>query len=196
MKILIDNGHGSNTPGKCSPDGAHREYLWARDIAHRLEQELRHRGLDAERIVREDIDVPLKERCRRVNAVCNQHGAKNTLLVSIHNNAAGADGHWHNATGWSGFIAPRASQLTKKLAQLLWKHANAAGLRGNRAVPPEKYWVGNFYILRGTRCPAVLTENLFMDSKEDLAILQSPRGQETIVKLHADAIEEYVKAAL
>lgn len=21
MKILIDNGHGSNTPGKCSPDG-------------------------------------------------------------------------------------------------------------------------------------------------------------------------------
>ena len=21
MKILIDNGHGENTPGKCSPDG-------------------------------------------------------------------------------------------------------------------------------------------------------------------------------
>lgn len=27
MKILIDNGHGENTPGKRSPDGKLREYL-------------------------------------------------------------------------------------------------------------------------------------------------------------------------
>lgn len=26
MKILIDNGHGAETPGKCSPDGRLREY--------------------------------------------------------------------------------------------------------------------------------------------------------------------------
>ena len=26
MKILIDNGHGENTPGKRSPDGSLREY--------------------------------------------------------------------------------------------------------------------------------------------------------------------------
>lgn len=30
MKILIDNGHGSNTPGKCSPDGRLREYSYVR----------------------------------------------------------------------------------------------------------------------------------------------------------------------
>ena len=28
MKILIDNGHGINTPGKCSPDGKFREYKY------------------------------------------------------------------------------------------------------------------------------------------------------------------------
>ena len=27
MKILIDNGHGSNTPGKCSPDRRYRGWL-------------------------------------------------------------------------------------------------------------------------------------------------------------------------
>lgn len=27
MKILIDNGHGENTPGKRSPDGSLREYV-------------------------------------------------------------------------------------------------------------------------------------------------------------------------
>ena len=29
MKILIDNGHGENTPGKRSPDGSLREYAYA-----------------------------------------------------------------------------------------------------------------------------------------------------------------------
>ena len=33
MKILIDNGHGVNTPGKCSPDGVFREYKYTREIA-------------------------------------------------------------------------------------------------------------------------------------------------------------------
>ena len=33
MKILIDNGHGSNTPGKCSPDGRLMEYSYTREIA-------------------------------------------------------------------------------------------------------------------------------------------------------------------
>ena len=35
MKILIDNGHGVDTPGKRSPDGKLREYAWNRLIAGR-----------------------------------------------------------------------------------------------------------------------------------------------------------------
>lgn len=34
--ILIDAGHGSNTPGKRSPDGKLREYAYAREIARTL----------------------------------------------------------------------------------------------------------------------------------------------------------------
>lgn len=83
MKILIDNGHGENTPGKRSPDGSLREYAYAREIANRIAHELSARGYDAERIVRETVDVPLSERARRVNEVCGRYGTANVVLVSI-----------------------------------------------------------------------------------------------------------------
>ena len=65
MKILIDNGHGENTPGKCSPDGRLKEWAYTREIADRVVAGLRHRGEEAERIVKEDVDIPLSIRCRR-----------------------------------------------------------------------------------------------------------------------------------
>ena len=85
MKILIDNGHGSNTPGKCSPDGRLREYSYTREIAGRVVFELRKLGIDAELVVKEEIDVPLSERCRRVN----EYKTSEAILISIHCNAAG-----------------------------------------------------------------------------------------------------------
>lgn len=75
MKILIDNGHGENTPGKRSPDGRLREYLYTREIAEEVVAELRRRGYDAERIVRENIDVSLSTRVRRINDVCKELGS-------------------------------------------------------------------------------------------------------------------------
>lgn len=45
MKILIDNGHGENTPGKCSPDGRLKEWIYTREIADRIVTGLREKGL-------------------------------------------------------------------------------------------------------------------------------------------------------
>lgn len=193
MVILIDNGHGSNTSGKCSPDGKLREYAWARDIAKRLESSLTAKGYDARRIVPEEYDVPLFTRCRRVNAVCKEKGAKNCLLVSIHINAAKSDRNWHEASGWSGWVAPNASSNSKRLAQLLYTEAEKHNLKGNRSVPSCKYWTGNFAIVRDTNCPAVLTENLFQDNKKEVAFLMSENGKKTIVQLHVDGIINYIK---
>ena len=44
MKILIDNGHGENTPGKRSPDGRFREYKYNREIARAVVEHLQLRG--------------------------------------------------------------------------------------------------------------------------------------------------------
>ena len=66
MKILIDNGHGKETPGKRSPDGRLKEYAYTREIADRVVTGLQNEGIDAMRIVPEENDVTLSERVKRV----------------------------------------------------------------------------------------------------------------------------------
>ncbi|MBL6467230.1 MAG: N-acetylmuramoyl-L-alanine amidase [Prevotellamassilia sp.] len=193
VEILIDNGHGENTPGKCSPDKRLREYAYAREIARRVEKCLWCKGYEAQRIVEEETDVPLSERCKRVNDICKQVGTKNVLLVSIHNNAAGGDGKWHEARGFSAHVGLNASSKSKMLAQYLWNEAIQQGLKGNRSVPAAPYIAQNLAICRDTACPAVLTENLFQDNKEDVELLLSEEGKEKVTATHVNAIVNFIK---
>ena len=192
MKILIDNGHGVETPGKRSPDGTFREYRYCREIAANIEEELLLAGFDAERIVPEDTDVSLKERCRRVNEWCRKLGAKNVLLVSIHNNAAGSDGQWHSARGWSVHVSLNASEKSKALAKRLIDSATAHGLKVRKHSQQEPWWPQNLAMCRDTQCPAVLTENLFQDNREDVSFLFTQEGRRAIVDTHLDGIIKYI----
>ncbi len=193
MKILIDNGHGENTPGKRSPDGVLREYAYAREIANKIVNELSARGYDAERIVREEIDVPLSERARRVNEACAKYGVSNVILVSVHCNAAG-NGNWMNARGWEAWTSV-GNTKADKLATCLYDAAGRAGLKLRKDETdgdPDKE--GHLYILKHTVCPAVLTENLFQDNREDVEYLLSETGKQTIVDLHVNGIVEYINS--
>ena len=194
MKILIDNGHGSNTKGKCSPDGKHREYLWARSFAKRLEAMLKNCGYDAQRIVTEETDISLKERCRRVNAICKELGAKNVLLVSIHNNAAGSEGKWLRARGWQVHVSLNASQRSKDLALRLINAVEARGIVVRKHSMKEPYWAQNLAICRDTNCAAVLTENMFQDNWEDVALLQDEQFVATLADAHASGIIHFIKS--
>ena len=122
MKVLIDNGHGENTKGKRSPDGKLREYAWTREIADMLVLELGKMGIDAERVVKETIDVPLSERCRRVNEICGRLGTSNVILISIHCNAAGSGIDWMQARGWSAYTS-KGSTKADVLASCLYASA-------------------------------------------------------------------------
>ena len=189
--IAIDNGHGSDTPGKCSPDKKLLEYKWAREIAKMLQEKLISLGFKSELITPEEQDISLKERVSRANSLYKESG-KNMILISIHVNAAKSNGEWQNANGWMVFVSNNASKKSKLLAQCLYKQAELKDLRGNRWIPEEKYWQQSLAICRDTNCPAVLTENLFMDNKEDVAFLLSKEGKETIVNLHLKGILDYV----
>ena len=193
MKILIDNGHGVDTAGKRSPDGSLREYSYTREIARRIVQALTAEGFDAERIVTEEEDISLKERCRRVNAVCRSLGSKNVLLVSVHNNAAGSGGQWLTARGFSAHVSLNASDRSKSLAKCLWQAALDNGLRGNRSVPAEMYLTQNLAMCRDTLCAAVLTENLFQDNREDVAFLLSEEGKQAVTAAHVQGIKTFIK---
>lgn len=194
MKILIDAGHGVETAGKRSPDERLREYAFAREIAKRVEKILYAKGYDAERIVTEESDIKLSERCRRVNNICRKVGNKNVLLVSIHNNAAGADGKWHDARGWSAHISLNASAGSRVLAGCLIRAAELAGVKVRKYSSQEPYWRQNLAICRDTLCPAVLTENLFQDNKEDVDWLLSEEGKQTITDIHVNGIINYIKS--
>lgn len=193
MKILIDNGHGVDTAGKRSPDGSLREYKYAREIAEKVVSELKNRGFDAERIVTEENDISLSERCRRVNSICDRVGTKNVILVSIHCNAAGNGSQWMNARGWEAWTSV-GQTAADKMADCLYKAAEKTDFKIRKDTTdgdPDKE--GHLYILKHTKCPAVLTENLFQDNKEDVAFLLSEAGKKTIVCLHVKGIINYLK---
>lgn len=193
VKILIDNGHGVDTPGKRSPDGRLREYKYARVIASRVAKLLCGMGYDASLLVTEEYDVSLQDRCKRVNNWCELKGSSNVILVSVHVNAAG-NGEWMNATGWSAYTS-RGQTQADRLADCLYDAAKKA-LPGKRM--RTDYSDGDadieagFYILRHTRCAAVLTENLFQDNREDVDFLLSEEGMEAIVRLHVNGVVDYL----
>lgn len=193
MMILIDNGHGVDTLGKCSPDRRLREYRYCREIAQEVSRQLSLKGVDTMLLAPEETDVPLRERVRRANAWARRLGPKNVALVSIHNNAAGADGKWHSARGFSVFLSKNASERSKRLARIFTENATAMGLMGNRSVPKEKYWVKSLAMTRDTICPALLTENLFQDNREDVDFLLSEEGKQAITELHVNSILQYIK---
>lgn len=195
LVVIIDNGHGKNTPGKCAPDKSLFEWEWTREIAAMLCMRLY--GINTIQtviLVPEEHDVSLKERVRRVNTIVHDAkiAGKEVLLISIHINAAG-HGTWKNASGWSVWVSNNASEKSKQFAQIAYGEALSLGLKGNRVVPKEQYWSSNFYILKNTLCPAVLTENMFMDNQEDVQFLNSEKGKETIVQLHYNAILKYIE---
>ena len=59
MKILLDPGHGLNTPGKRSPDGTLLEAAYNREIAQLTLSRLQANGHDAQLLVPETEDIPL-----------------------------------------------------------------------------------------------------------------------------------------
>ena len=169
MVVLIDNGHGKDTAGKRSPDGRLLEYQYAREIAQRLAKELWEKSIDAVLITPEENDVSLSERCRRAN----KYGSKGVLLVSIHCNAAGADGKWHDAHGWAAYVSKNASVNSKTFARCLIQAAKYKGLSVREYAHQAPYWTQNLAICRDTKCPAVLTENLPSDVHSSCLMLSS-----------------------
>lgn len=192
MIILLDTGHGKSTPGKRSPDGRLIEYKYSREIADKIIEKLTKEGFEVHRVVTDDEDVPLMKRCRIINQYCDKYGKANTVLVSIHCNAAGNGSGWMNAKGWSVFVSNNSSSKSKKLAECLFRAAQREGLVLRKYSQTQVYWKQNLAICRETKCPAVLTENLFQDNKDDVEYLLSDKGKESIVNLHVQGILDYI----
>ena len=211
MIILIDNGHGSTLQnGKFSPllsedikignefvdKGRFREWKYNRIIANDVVDKLKEYGYDARLLVPEDVDVSLSERVRRVNTLCNKYGASNVLLISVHANAVGCGSEWMKAYGWEAYTT-RGKTKSDALAEYIYK-------RAEKNFPDRKIitdWTdgdsdkeSDFYIIKKSKCPAVLTENFFYDNKDDLKYLTSDEGVHAVVRTHVEGIIDYLNS--
>lgn len=203
IKILIDNGHGINTLGKRSPYSMtgiepkipFLEYEWNREIADELVYELCFIGFDAELLVTEITDISLKERTQRVNKYCDELGKENVILISIHANAMGNGTKWEKATGWEAYTCLGNTE-SDNIVRFFYDAAE-------KYFPDKKIrydWVdgdcdkeAGFYIIKNTKCPAILTENFFYDNIEDVKFITSKEGKRKIIDMHIDAIVNYLE---
>lgn len=197
MHIILDNGHGLKTPGKRSPDGTLIEAIYTRQLVKYLASELEKLGHTVHILVPEPEDIPLNVRVKRINAICRAKGIENTIIISIHLNAAGDGSKWMSATGWSCYTCKGQTE-SDRLADCLYKAAEQnlknQVIRSDYARDGDPDWEEDFYILRHSLCPAVLTENFFMDSRSDLEYLQSRAGKQAVVDTHVEGIIEYIES--
>ena len=130
----------------------------------------------------------------RVNRIACKYGIADSLLLSIHVNATGNGSQWMNARSWCAYTFPGHTE-SDEIADFLY-------LTAEKNLPGQKirtdYSDGDpniesaFYVLKHTLCPAVLTENLFMDNKEDCRFQLSSKGRQAIINLHIEGLIEYL----
>ena len=194
MKVLIDAGHGIDTPGKRSPDGKFREYLWNRQIADLVIARLVARGIDASLVVTETNDLSLSTRVQRVNRICNQVGAANVIIVSIHANAAGDGSKWMSAQGWSCYTSKgntRSDVIAEHLYDAFEKEFPEKKIRKDMS-DGDRDWEENFNVLQKSKCPAVLIENFFYDNQEECAWMMLRTTMERIANAIVNGLMNYL----
>ncbi|PKP11942.1 MAG: N-acetylmuramoyl-L-alanine amidase [Bacteroidetes bacterium HGW-Bacteroidetes-4] len=189
--IILDNGHGKNTPGKRSPvwpDGSQLfEYEFNRAVVKLIHERLNELGIKSIILVPELDDISLADRVDRANTI--YHTDKESFLISIHANAGGGHG-WECFTSLGQTESDIIANYIFASAYKLFK--NTRFRRDYSDGDPDKE--AQFYILRKTKCPAVLTENFFMDTESDCRYIMSEAGRKQIAQAHVDGILRYLKS--
>jgi N-acetylmuramoyl-L-alanine amidase len=196
---LLDPGHGGMTvdgvyttaPAKMfshsavgkSPAFTFYEGVWNREIVKGLSLQLNMRKIDYKIMADGVRDTPLAQRTK--NADYFYVADKRALYLSIHSNAGGGTGNEvYTSKGQtkSDLMAkPFCDAYSKFLPKMKFRQDQADGDADKEA---------DFYVLRKTDCPAVLTETGFYDNREEALFLMSPEGKKLVIDLHLHAILE------
>jgi N-acetylmuramoyl-L-alanine amidase len=157
--IVIDPGHGGTDPG--AVNGSDYEKTFTLDIGLKVRNWLTaNTGARVLMTRSTDTTVSLEERVR----LANNNGAD--YFCSIHINAGGG-------TGFESFIYDGTVSQRTIDAQNTVHAAVMNGIGPKYGVRDRGKKRANFYVLRQTAMPAILLENLFIDTVGDLALLKN-----------------------
>jgi N-acetylmuramoyl-L-alanine amidase len=181
LKIMLDAGHGYNTPGKRSPNGL-REYEFNRAVANYAKQLLEnYKNVTVYFSHSDQRDVSLTARTDKANSL------KVDIFVSIHANAFGSGG-WTNVGGIETYVYPSMPPVAYQLAQKIQRNLVIATGLENRGVR-----TADFHVLRETEMDAVLVECGFMTNRNEAELLRSETYRRTIAEGIVQALAEQFK---
>ncbi|WP_454191564.1 N-acetylmuramoyl-L-alanine amidase family protein [Paenibacillus sp. Marseille-Q7038] len=170
VKIFIDPGHGGSDSGALGYGLKEKDLTLA--IATRVRSILLAEYSNVSILMSrmKDETVTLTQ---RTNAA-NTWGAD--YFLSIHINAGGG-------TGYEDFVYPgsstRAANYQSNMHNEIIK-LNTLTDRGQKTA--------NFHVLRESRMPAILTENGFIDSNSDAALLKSASHLDLVARGHVNGL--------
>lgn len=177
-KVWIDAGHGGKDPGAVGNGLKEKDIALTISLGVNDRLEAEYEGVQVVLSRSTDVFLELKER----TDVANKAGAD--LLVSIHCNAGGGSG------GFESFRYTNASAASRSLQNVLHTEIMAAlkpfGVndRGQKAE--------NLHMVRESKMPAVLTENLFIDVTTDAAKLKRQDVIDALIVGHVSGIAKYL----
>ena len=209
--VLLDPGHGGIvkgnyvTPGKRSPIFEDSKQLFEgvynRMIVRLIHNKLNVLGLNNIMVVNVspgDLDTPLGHRVKLANDTWEQMNKPPAIYISIHGDAAGNGINWHEASGISVYTSKGqtksdifASLLIDKLDDIV---TGVKWRTDETDKDPDKE--ENFYVLKETNMPAVLSENGFMTNYAECKRMLSQEWQDEISSAHVNAIVAYRKLIL
>jgi len=175
---MLDPGHGGKDSGAVGNSLKEKEIVLAISQYAKRFLETQYQGVEVRLTRADDRFIPLNERAQ----LANNWGAD--VFVSIHINAGGG-------SGFETFRSKSANDLTITLQNTLHNEI----LKSMNTVSPIKdrgRQQANFLVLRQTAMPAVLTENLFIDSG-DSRQLKDQAFLKATGEAHAKAIAAFLK---
>ncbi|GEN30223.1 hypothetical protein HNQ35_000074 [Cerasibacillus quisquiliarum] len=177
-KIYIDAGHGGSDPGAVG--NGLREKDLTLMIAKHTQDYLKGYNCSVKMSRTNDKTLSLAQRTNDAN----KWGAD--FFLSVHINAGGG-------TGYEDFIYNGVSNTSKSAKLRNTIHSEISKVLTKYSITNRGKKKANFHVLRETKMPAVLTENLFIDRREDANLLKDDKFLKDIGQAHAKGIVKAFK---
>ncbi|WP_027410377.1 N-acetylmuramoyl-L-alanine amidase [Anoxybacteroides tepidamans] len=171
VKIVLDAGHGGTDSGAVG-NGLLEKNLTL-NIVKKIGDMLKdYEGVEVIYTRTDDRFIELSERATIANR------AKADFFLSVHINAGGGTGF--ESYIYNGKVSSAAIAYQNVIHQEIMKSIGNVNDRGKKRA--------NYAVLRETNMPAILTENLFIDSAGDAAKLKSEQFLLQVAHGHVEGI--------
>ena len=158
------------------------EGVFNREVRELLSKKLMERNIKHFFVNDTEKNMPLSQIVYSANIIAAREKRK-CVFISIHSNAGGGRGlEVYTSKGFT-----KADPLGQILAEELHKEFNTSVFRKDLT---DKDWdkEADFYVLKYTAMPAVLSENFFYDNYNDFELLKKKETKEKVAHAHFNAI--------